>query len=92
MPNNSKDLINLLIEKRNQLNLTQNKLSKKVNASHTSIARIENGEMNPTLTLFITIANELGYDLVLQEIEPKQEETIYENNDIIIKKKILEHK
>ena len=90
MPNNSKDLINLLIEKRNQLNLTQNKLSKKVNISHTSIARIENGEMNPTLSLFINIANELGYDLVLQEIEPKQEETIYENNDIIIKKKILE--
>ena len=90
MPNNSKDLINLLIEKRNQLNLTQNKLSKRVNVSHTSIARIENGEMNPTLSLFINIANELGYDLVLQEIEPKQEETICEKNDIIIKKKILE--
>ena len=90
MSNNSKDLINLLIEKRNQLKLTQNKLSKKVNVSHTSIARIENGEMNPTLSLFINIANELGYDLVLQEIEPKQEETIYENEDIIIKKKILE--
>ena len=90
MPNNSKELINLLIEKRNQLKLTQNKLSKKVNVSHTSIARIENGEMNPTLSTFINIANELGYDLVLQEIEPKQEETIYENEDIIIKKKILE--
>lgn len=90
MPNNSKDLINLLIEKRNQLNLTQNKLSKRVNVSHTSIARIENNEMNPTLSLFINIANELGYDLVLQEIEKKQEENIYENKDIIIKKKILE--
>ena len=92
MPNKSKELINLLIKKRNQLNLTQNKLSKKVNVSHTSIARIENGEMNPTLTLFINIANELGYDLVLQEIDHKTKETVYENNDIIIKKKILEHK
>ena len=83
MPNDSKDLINLLVEKRKQLKLTQNKLSKKVDVSHTSIARIENGEMNPTLSLFISIANELGYDLILQKIEQGENnsETIYENDD-----------
>lgn len=84
MPNTNKDLINLLIEKRKQLKLTQNKLSKKVNVSHTSIARIENDEMNPTLSLFIKMANELGYDLVLQPIQEK--------SDTTSKKKILEHK
>lgn len=89
MPNNSQDLINLLVEKRKQLKLTQNKLSKKVDVSHTSIARIENGEMNPTLSLFISIANELGYDLTLQKIEQSdnETETIFENDDIVVLKK-----
>lgn len=89
MPNDSKDLINLLVEKRKQLKLTQNKLSKKVEVSHTSIARIENGEMNPTLSLFISIANELGYDLTLQKIEQNdnESETIFENDDIVVLKK-----
>lgn len=89
MPNNSQDLVNLLIEKRKKLKLTQNKLSKKTDLSHTSIARIENGEMNPTLNVFISIANELGYDLTLQKIEQKENEseTIFENDDIIILKK-----
>ena len=94
MPNDSKDLINLLVEKRKQLKLTQNKLSKKVDVSHTSIARIENGEMNPTLSLFISIANELGYDLILQKIEQGENnsETIYENDDIIVLKKTKNRK
>lgn len=89
MPNNSQDLINLLIEKRKKLKLTQNKLSKKVDVSHTSIARIENGEMNPTLSLFISIANELGYDLILQKTEENENEseTIFENDDIVVLKK-----
>ena len=89
MPNNSQDLINLLIEKRKKLQLTQNKLSKKVDVSHTSIARIENGDMNPTLSLFISIANELGYDLTFQalDLNENKTETIYENDDIIVLKK-----
>ncbi len=89
MPNDSNDLINLLIEKRKKLNITQNKLSKKVCVAHTSIARIENGEVNPTLSTFISIANELGYDLILQEIEQNKNnsETIYENDNILVLKK-----
>ena len=69
IPNDVRDLINLLVEKRTQLKLSQYKLSKKVDVAHTSIARIENGEMNPSLRLYISIANELGYDLILQEIK-----------------------
>ena len=92
MPNDARDLINLLVEKRTQLELSQNKLSKKVDVAHTSIARIENGEMNPTLSLFIQIANELGYDLILQEIEPNQSELQKnsENNNTSILRKTKE--
>ena len=45
--------------------------------------------MNPTLSLFISIANELGYDLILQKIEQNdnETETIFENDDIIVLKK-----
>lgn len=82
MPNNSQDLINMLIEERKRLKLSQNKLSKKVNVSHTSIARIESGEMSPTLSLFILIANEVGYDLTLQKIEQNESELKLERRKI----------
>lgn len=73
MPNNNMDLIELLIQKRKQLNLTQNQLSQQINVSHTSVARIESGEMNPTLKLFISMANELGYDVTLKKIDETKE-------------------
>ncbi len=34
-----------------------------------STARIENGKTNPMLDIFISMANELGYDLTLIQIE-----------------------
>ena len=88
MPNNSKDLINLLIEKRKQLKLTQNKLAKKVDVSHTTIARIETKEMNPTLSLFISLANELGYDLTLQKIN-ENHTNLETENDIKTTEEVL---
>lgn len=36
---------------------------------HTSVARIEKETVNPTLSIFISMANELGYDLTLTQIE-----------------------
>lgn len=42
--------------------------------SHTSIARIENGETSPTLKVFIELANQLGYDLILQDLNIEDEE------------------
>lgn len=96
MPNNSEDLINLLIVKRKELNITQNKLSKKVDVAHSSIERIENFKMNPTLGLFISIANELGYDVFLREIKENdyKKESVFKDNTSMIKKrkKVLDNK
>lgn len=75
MANNENDLINLLIEERKKLKLTQNKLSIKADLSHTTIARIENKEMSPTLKTFILMANQLGYDLVLQKLDTNESDT-----------------
>lgn len=96
MPNNSEDLINLLIVKRKELNITQNKLSKKVDVAHSSTERIENFKMNPTLGLFISIANELGYDVFLREIKENdyKKEPVFKDNTSMIKKrkKVLDNK
>lgn len=69
MPNSSEDLINLLKEKRKELKISQNKLAKKIDVAHTSVARIEKGTINPTLSIFISMANELEYDLTLTQID-----------------------
>ena len=49
MPNSSEDLINLLKEKRKELKTSQNKLAKKIDVAHTSVARIEKGTINPNV-------------------------------------------
>lgn len=74
--NNSQELIKELIIKRKQLKMSRNKLSKKIGVYHSSIDRIEKDEMNPTLNIFIAMANTLGYDLVLQKLDKQPEDTL----------------
>jgi len=62
---NSQELIKQLKEERTKLQITKNKLGENSNTSHTTIARIENGEVMPTLETFIRIADSLGYDVEL---------------------------
>lgn len=76
MLNSSEDLIKILKEKREKLKISQNKLAKKIDVAHTSIARIENGTINPTLAIFISMANELGYDLKFTQIDENEKNKI----------------
>jgi DNA-binding XRE family transcriptional regulator len=49
-----------LKEFRERLNLTQNELSLKLDIAQTTIARYENGKINPTSTIVFKYINELN--------------------------------
>lgn len=63
------DLINELKQKRKKMLISRSRLSKRTGVSNDYISRIEAGEANPTLNVFVRIANELGYEVILQKIE-----------------------
>lgn len=83
MSKNSENLIKELVKARKTLNMSQNKLAKASGISHTSIARIEDGTMNPTLKMFISIASQLGYEVALKKTATNHisEEEILEPNN-----------
>lgn len=62
---NSGELIEILKEERKKLEISKYKLGKESNISHTTIMRIENGEVMPSLDTFVKLAEALGYDLEL---------------------------
>ena len=49
-----------LKEFRERLNLTQNELSLKLDIAQTTIARYENGKINPTSTIVFKYINQLN--------------------------------
>ena len=61
----SSELIEILKEERKKLEISKYKLGKESNTSHTTIMRIENGDVMPSLDTFIRIADSLGYDVEL---------------------------
>ncbi len=67
MNNESWEIINELKEERIKKNITMNQLAKQIGISHTTISRIEKGEMTPTLDMILLYANALGYDLKLEK-------------------------
>ena len=49
-------------------------LAKKIGLSHTTISRIEKGQMNSSLDIFLKYADALGYKLELVKKEEPSEE------------------
>ena len=52
-----------LTQLRNDLGLSQRELAEKVGKPQSTIARIENGSMNPSFTILYEIANKVGKEL-----------------------------
>ena len=66
----SQYLVMQLMKLRNNKGLTQNQLAKEIEVSHTTIARIENFVMQPTLKMLLQIL--AVYDMTLEIVPKKQ--------------------
>jgi len=64
---------NLLIELRADFDLTQQQLADRAGVKRSYIARIENGNANPTVKSLSRILNSVGLRLVLSAEEPEAE-------------------
>ena len=60
------DMIRSLIERRNQLQMSQTKLAKIVGTKQPAISRLEKGDYNTTLSTFFRVANALDLDISLK--------------------------
>lgn len=54
----------MLTELRLEAGITQKELAKRINKPQSTISRIETGEMNPSISLVIEIANGIGKKFV----------------------------
>ncbi len=57
------ELIAQIIGARNQLNLTQEELAKRVGTQKSNISRLESGAYNPSLDFIIKVARSLGKEV-----------------------------
>jgi DNA-binding XRE family transcriptional regulator len=57
------ELIAQIIDARNQLNLTQEELAKRVGTQKSNISRLESGAYNPSLDFIIKVARSLGKEV-----------------------------
>ena len=62
------DIIQAMIDARNNQNMTQKELSAKTGITQADISRIENGTRNPSLAMVKRLANGLGMQLKLELI------------------------
>jgi len=60
------DMIRMLIERRNQLQMSQTKLARIVGTKQPAISRLEKGDYNTTLSTFFRVANALDLDISLK--------------------------
>lgn len=67
-------LINTLITRRRELNLTQQTLATKSGVAQTEISKIERGRKSPTVDTFSRLASALGLELRAR-ISPSQRKT-----------------
>ena len=68
------DMIRGLIERRNQLHISQTQLARMVGTKQPAISRLEKGDNNTTLRTFFKVADALGLDISLKErVESKRE-------------------
>lgn len=70
-------LILNIMKLRNNSGLTQNQLAKKTNISHTTIARIENFSMQPTLLMTMKILDNYGMTLEIKSKNDMAFEELY---------------
>ncbi len=57
------EVISLLIRTRNQKNMSQAELAKKMGTKQSAISRFESGTYHPTMVFFYRLANALGAKL-----------------------------
>ncbi len=62
------DIIQLMVNKRVQLHLTQKELAAKTGITQADISRIEKGKRNPSLQTVNRLARELGMQLKLEPL------------------------
>ena len=60
------DIIQAMIDARNEQHLTQKELSERTGITQADISRIENGTRNPSLSMVKRIAEGLGMQLKLE--------------------------
>lgn len=63
------DIIQTMINVRNEQNITQKELSEKTGITQADISRIENGTRNPSLAMVKRLAEGLGMRLKLEFIQ-----------------------
>lgn len=63
-----KELIDELVNIRKEQNVSQNQLANLIGNKQQAISRIEKKEHSPSLKLFYSMANALGYDIKLVKI------------------------
>lgn len=63
------DLADLLFDLRNETGLKQTEFARKVNKPRSTIARIENATMEPSVKLMNEIANSLNKEIKLSIVE-----------------------
>ncbi len=63
VPNNEEKLIDEIVNIRVQQNISQKELAGKVGLKQQNISRLEKKEHSPSLKLFYSVVNALGYDL-----------------------------
>lgn len=66
--NMEKKLIDEIVQIRKEQNISQSKLAELTGNKQQAISRTENKEHSPSLKLFYSMANALGYDLKLVKI------------------------
>ena len=62
------EMIKTLIERRNQLHISQMQLAKTIGTKHPAISRLERGDYNTTLDTLFKVASALDLDI---DISPK---------------------
>ncbi|MCM1288739.1 MAG: helix-turn-helix domain-containing protein [Clostridium sp.] len=60
---NDTELINRLVEIRKNENVSQSELARMVGSKQQAISRLEKNEHSPSLKLFYSMVNALGYEL-----------------------------
>ena len=60
------NIIHSIIERRNQLQISQAQLAEIIGTKQPAISRLENGAYNTTLSTFFKVANALDLDVSLE--------------------------
>ena len=74
------DIIQTMINARNQQNLTQKELSERTGITQADISRIENGTRNPSLNMMKRLAKGLNMQLKLEFVSTCNENSEPYNN------------